>query len=73
MGLGEYFGKKVSKASLINNMISQRVAAGVVGRMLYLELKSLGLDPALSQHGSVTSGKSFNLSGSLLLKYKIKK
>lgn len=68
----ECFGKKASKVSLINKIRSQRAAAGVVEGMLYLESKGLGSDLALSQPGSVTSGKSFNPSGSLFLEYKIK-
>lgn len=70
----ECFGKKVSKVSLTNKMQSQKTTAGIVEEMLYLELKRSpfrGSSVALSQSSSVASGKSFNLSGSLFLEYKI--
>lgn len=53
----ECFGKKASKDSLINKIRSQKATAGAVKGKLNLEFKGLGLDLALSQPGSVTSGK----------------
>ena len=63
---------KESQRSFINKIRSQKGSCWVVKGMLNLESKGLGLDLALSQPGSVTSGKSFNLSGSLFFKYKMK-
>lgn len=71
-GGGGIFWKESQQSLLINNIRSQKGSYWCSRKNAVFGIKGLDLDLALSQPGSVTSGKSFNLSGPPSLDYKIK-
>lgn len=59
---GEYFEKKVSKTSLINSIRSQQGSCSYSRKNALFGMKRFGLGPNSFIPGSVTLGKSWNLS-----------